>query len=303
MERGKDRSGLRWILTGAVVLLIGAFFGLALSYLRSSPPATEPEQVTKEMPSPPPQLADRLRKPEGLPPGNRGPEAGPAPVPASSPPVPPAPPLSPPPKELQTAPPAAGPGIAPEEGRLQSPVSLPEIGSKETSVTASGSSPQPPPPSPEMGEPKAEETPPPAVVTEKQSEPPVNDRTVSTSAPAQAPPAPEESRQTTAERREPSASGAAQEAAQKEAPAEFAFTIHLGSYKEPENAEKQLALLRSIGLEGFSRTVDLADKGVFQRVFVGRFADRSTAEAMQRRLEEEHDLEGRVVTAQFARGG
>lgn len=78
----------------------------------------------------------------------------------------------------------------------------------------------------------------------------------------------------------------------------FAYTIHLESFKSPKTARDRVRYFESLGLEAFSRRVDLPGKGVFHRVLVGRFADRTQAKAFQASLQEDHSLpRGRIISA------
>lgn len=78
----------------------------------------------------------------------------------------------------------------------------------------------------------------------------------------------------------------------------FAYTILLESFSNPSNAEKRVQFLQSLGLEAFAHRVALPTKGVFHRVFIGRFADRMQVGAVQARLKEEFSLPmGKVISA------
>nr|NJM04115.1 SPOR domain-containing protein [Desulfobacula sp.] len=73
------------------------------------------------------------------------------------------------------------------------------------------------------------------------------------------------------------------------------FGIHLASYKTVENASRELKQLRKqleplIRDEDFSiRRVDLGDKkGVWYRIFAGRFKDKNSALALKQALKGKH---------------
>lgn len=84
----------------------------------------------------------------------------------------------------------------------------------------------------------------------------------------------------------------------KEKAEAFAYTIHLESFKNPKTARDRVRYFESLGLEAFSRRVDLPGKGIFHRVLVGRLADRTQAKAFQARLQKEHSLpRGRIIPA------
>jgi cell division septation protein DedD len=81
-------------------------------------------------------------------------------------------------------------------------------------------------------------------------------------------------------------------------PAPFAYTVHLESFRDSTVAQKRLKQIEGMGLEAFTVEVDLAKKGIFHRIFVGRFADRSQAKALQARLKKNYGLpEGRIMAA------
>ena len=77
---------------------------------------------------------------------------------------------------------------------------------------------------------------------------------------------------------------------------QFAYTIHLESFRNPLIAERRKQQIEALGLEGFTVRVDLPEKGIFNRVCVGRFQDKAQAKALQGRLKKDYDLpEGRVM--------
>ena len=76
------------------------------------------------------------------------------------------------------------------------------------------------------------------------------------------------------------------------------FSIHFESYRNPNSAKKRVRLLKSFGLEAFSRRVDLPGKGIFHRVLVGTFENRIKAIEYQAYLKKEFSLgESRVISA------
>lgn len=68
------------------------------------------------------------------------------------------------------------------------------------------------------------------------------------------------------------------------------YTIHLESWQKEQTASERVRFLRSLGLEAFSYRVNLPEKGVYYRVFVGRFDDRMQASAFQDRIVKEYKL-------------
>ena len=78
-----------------------------------------------------------------------------------------------------------------------------------------------------------------------------------------------------------------------------AFTIHVESFQEEIVAQQRAEFFRRSGLDSFCLPVDLPGKGIWHRVLVGTFADRSEAEAVRSSLEREKGLRGtRVVPLQ-----
>jgi hypothetical protein len=53
---------------------------------------------------------------------------------------------------------------------------------------------------------------------------------------------------------------------------------------------------KSLGLEAFSRRVELPDRGVFHRVLIGTFATQGQARAVQHLQLTEHDLGESFIT-------
>lgn len=193
-KRKRRKSGLRWVLTGGVALLLAVMLTLGYSYLAPRPTPQPPAPIVKVMPPEPP-----------------------------------------PPKAF----------LAAEDQGLEI---LPDETTKESQVETSG-------PTPSV---------------------------------AAVPSTPSPQAQST--------DSAAQKSVSKSA-----FTIHLESFRSEISASKRVQFLQSLDLEAFSRAVDLPEKGIFHRVFVGRFPDREQAEKVQTRLQKEYELPGgRIVSISFA---
>ena len=64
------------------------------------------------------------------------------------------------------------------------------------------------------------------------------------------------------------------------------YTIHVSSYRNQGDAEQETADFRLRGLESFTRKENVADQGVWFRVYVGRFATRGRALALAELLKE-----------------
>jgi hypothetical protein len=67
--------------------------------------------------------------------------------------------------------------------------------------------------------------------------------------------------------------------------ASASFAVHLGSYRSRGTAEREMARLASLlGRPGCVRSANLGGKGVWYRVYVGRFASRREAAAFRETL-------------------
>jgi cell division septation protein DedD len=76
------------------------------------------------------------------------------------------------------------------------------------------------------------------------------------------------------------------------------YTIHFESFRNPNTARKRVRSLKSLGVEAFSRRVDLPGKGTFYRILVGEFENRSQAREFQSYLQTEFHLgESRIISA------
>lgn len=76
------------------------------------------------------------------------------------------------------------------------------------------------------------------------------------------------------------------------------FSIHFESYRNPNLAKERVLVLKSLGLEAFSRRVDLLGKGIFHRVLVGTFENRMKATDYQVYLKKALSLgESRIISA------
>lgn len=74
------------------------------------------------------------------------------------------------------------------------------------------------------------------------------------------------------------------------------WTVQFGSSQQREEADRLAALLRDLGYKPFVTVVDLADRGRFHRVRVGRFADRAEAERLREQVSASHKLNGLVMS-------
>ncbi|MEJ5376175.1 MAG: SPOR domain-containing protein [bacterium] len=108
---------------------------------------------------------------------------------------------------------------------------------------------------------------------------------------------PKESADTVPQKQRP-VSGQARPKPAKGSPHKGYFTLHVGSFKSAEAAARRVSFLRQQGLDAFSRQVEIAGKGLFHRVLVGKFQDRASAKGFLEQLKAEKKIEeGRVLSS------
>lgn len=83
----------------------------------------------------------------------------------------------------------------------------------------------------------------------------------------------------------------------------FSFTLHVESFKSSEAAERRVNVLRGQGLEAFSQPAQVPGKGLFYRVFVGKFQDRAAAGKFLEKLKAEKKVQGGRVVSHSEMGG
>jgi cell division septation protein DedD len=77
----------------------------------------------------------------------------------------------------------------------------------------------------------------------------------------------------------------------EESTALYPFSLHIGSYRTIERAEKAISLHGQEGLDIYRVKVDLKDKGLWYRIFTGFFKDREEAT----RFREENGLSEAII--------
>lgn len=83
----------------------------------------------------------------------------------------------------------------------------------------------------------------------------------------------------------------------------FSFTLHVESFKSAEAAARRVNVLREQGLDAFTRPAEVPGKGLFHRVFVGKFQDRASASKFLEKLKAEKKVQaGRVISRSEAGG-
>ena len=63
-----------------------------------------------------------------------------------------------------------------------------------------------------------------------------------------------------------------------------AWSLHISSFRGPDQAAREVSNFQSRGLDAFSRYETIPGKGRWHRVYVGRFASRADAAATARQL-------------------
>jgi len=64
----------------------------------------------------------------------------------------------------------------------------------------------------------------------------------------------------------------------------YYYTVHVSSHKTHSNAEKSISQLRAKGYDAFYKRVNILGKGVWYRVYIGRWEDREKALSFGKRL-------------------
>jgi len=70
--------------------------------------------------------------------------------------------------------------------------------------------------------------------------------------------------------------------------AEIPFTIQTASYKERTMAEKAASKMKDKGYPAFVSSADLGDKGIWYRIYVGRFQTKTQAEEFLSKLKDDY---------------
>jgi cell division septation protein DedD len=73
------------------------------------------------------------------------------------------------------------------------------------------------------------------------------------------------------------------------------YTILLESFRNVNNATKRVEYYQSLGLATYSQKVNIPQKGIFHRVFVGRFEQKQQARQFQTRLQKEFNLDKSLI--------
>ena len=83
----------------------------------------------------------------------------------------------------------------------------------------------------------------------------------------------------------------------------FSFTLHVESFKSAEAAARRVNVLKEEGLDAFTRPAEVPGKGLFHRVFVGKFQDRASASKFLEKLKAEKKVQAGRVLSRSETGG
>lgn len=88
-------------------------------------------------------------------------------------------------------------------------------------------------------------------------------------------------------------------------PPTLPFSIHVNSLTRKEGVEKRTQELETLKYDCFVVPTEVPGKGLFYRIYVGRFKDRASAESLRDRLKgrKEFQKDIHVVTREWAMGG
>jgi cell division protein FtsN len=70
----------------------------------------------------------------------------------------------------------------------------------------------------------------------------------------------------------------------------YVYTVQVESFKDPEVAEARMRELQNRGFDAWVAWIDLGEMGVWYRVLVGKFKDKSEAQAMAHQLSQRREF-------------
>lgn len=94
----------------------------------------------------------------------------------------------------------------------------------------------------------------------------------------------------------PKGSAPAKPAATEAAMPSGKFTLQVGSHPSLAESVEQMDRLKAQGLEAFRKSVDLKEKGLWHRVYLGGYASKDEAEKAGAKFRDQHLVESFVVT-------
>jgi cell division septation protein DedD len=70
----------------------------------------------------------------------------------------------------------------------------------------------------------------------------------------------------------------------------YVYTVQVESFKDPDVAEARMRELQNRGFDAWVAWIDLGEMGVWYRVLVGKFKDKTEAQAMARHLSQQREF-------------
>jgi cell division protein FtsN len=70
----------------------------------------------------------------------------------------------------------------------------------------------------------------------------------------------------------------------------YVYTVQVESFKDPDVAEARMRELQNRGFDAWVAWIDLGEMGVWYRVLVGKFKDKTEAQAMARKLSQKREF-------------
>jgi cell division septation protein DedD len=70
----------------------------------------------------------------------------------------------------------------------------------------------------------------------------------------------------------------------------YVYTVQVESFKDPQIAEERMRELQNRGFDAWVAWIDLGEMGVWYRVLVGKFKDKTEAQAMARQLSQRREF-------------
>jgi cell division septation protein DedD len=70
----------------------------------------------------------------------------------------------------------------------------------------------------------------------------------------------------------------------------YVYTVQVESFKDPDVAEARMRELQNRGFDAWVAWIDLGEMGVWYRVLVGKFKDKTEAQAMARQLSQKREF-------------
>ncbi len=70
----------------------------------------------------------------------------------------------------------------------------------------------------------------------------------------------------------------------------YVYTVQVESFQDPDIAEARMRELQNRGFDAWVAWIDLGEMGVWYRVLVGKFKDKTEAQAMARHLGQQREF-------------